>query len=52
MLREVDGLASDAHFAVCLATTWEHDELAYLPFTATLLPHVQRTLAAVNASKS
>jgi len=45
VLREVDALATDAQFAVCLATTWEHDELAYLPFTATLLPHVQRTLA-------
>jgi tetratricopeptide (TPR) repeat protein len=45
VLREVDALATEAHFAVCLATTWEHDELAYLPFTATLLPHVQRTLA-------
>src|SRR5206468_4725720 len=28
-----------------LATSWEHDDLAYLPFTATLLPHVVRVLA-------
>ncbi len=44
LLREADLLARDARLATCLATCWEHDDLAYLPFTATLLPHVHRVL--------